>query len=314
MSRRRAYTIVTATIVAAALVWGMLGNVLVASGQEEPIVIARAHAGEHAPTFTEPIFILALGGDARSGNPERQRFDSIHIIAIDPETMRGSIVGIPRDTYVSGRKLTEHGYFSGVAGMVDVVEELSRCTFDYSMATAFEGFGGNGWNSRKDDNNERGGLINDLGGVTMNVPGGLSDVNALGRIDPIPAGKQTLNGAQALAWSRSRYDRPRGDFDRSLAQGTLLLALMQEMQRDYKEDPGTALRNIAAVRRYVRLDIPVPEALRLGLFALRMKPKKVRNIVVDGFATTEGGASVVRLTQKGLNQLADVCSDGVIGG
>ncbi len=314
MNARKGLLSMATVAVAAALAWTSLGTFDSASGQEEPILIDRAHAGAHRPSFEDPIFLLVLGGDARSGNPERTRMDSIHIVSIVPGRNRASIVGIPRDSYVQSsqgygmRKITDLGFLEGVDGFVRTVENLSGCTFDYTMLTSFDGFRGP---VRVEDGRRQKqgpGLIDDIGGVTVKVPFPLPNPAPV----PLEAGTYRMNGNQAMSFVRNRTDRSRGDFDRSLAQGTFMKAVLAEMRKDFAEDPGTTLRNIAAIRRHVRLNIPVGEAYRLGLMGLEIRPKRVKNIVLDGAIGSAGGASIVRITDRGRAQLVDVCADGLL--
>ena len=322
MTARRGIATLLALTLATGGLWTALGTFDAAMGQDAPIVIERAHDGMHAPDFSEPIFVLALGSDARDGLPDRTRYDSIHIVALDPASKRGTIVGIPRDSYVQSagsagqRKITDLGFLEDLDTFVRTVENLSGCSFDYRMVTAFDGFAGPFWRSSNPARNRKGGVINEIGGVTVKIPsGGLTDRDALHNLDPIKPGKQVLNGPQALAWSRSRKQvniRPRGDFSRSEAQGALMKSVLAEMIRDYKQTPGTALRNIAAVKRHVKANIPTLEMLRLGLWGLQFKPKRITNMVVDGTTDTANGASIVRITARGRAQLTDVCADGLL--
>lgn len=321
--KRKLSLMIPGLLVSSALVWTAVGTIAPASGQTPSGFLARAHKGERAPSFTEPIFMLLMGGDSRRGNPSQQRVDSLHIVALvpadpaDPTSKpRASIVGIPRDSYVEipGRgknKINAASYFGGPNLMRDTVEGISGCDFDYTMLTAFDGFRGKVRKVNGEFRKLATGLIDDFGGVDFTVPaGGLVDKSAHA---DMRAGKQHFYGSDALAWSRARKARPRGDFDRSLAQGTLMTAVLAEARKDYADNPGTALRNLAVLRKHVKLDIPLGEALKLGLFSMKIAPSRVRNIVVDGFATTEDGSSIVKITQTGLNQLQDVCFDGVLG-
>lgn len=323
MRSRRNLLLFPVTGLIAATLWTTMGSFSSAAGQEDdqPIVLERSSSAALRPSFDEPVFILVLGGDARTGNPQQVRTDSVQIVGINPAERKASIVGLPRDSLVRipGRgmdKLAHAQYFAGSDGAVQTVEDLSGCRFDYRMLTSFQGFAGVGYRGGRG----QGGIINDLGGVTMDIPSpGLTDPAALGRnLDPIPAGQQRLDGPQALAWSRSRKDanlRPRGDFDRSLAHGTLMAAVLAEMRRDFQRNPGTAFRNIAAARRSIRMNIGVTEALQLGLMALQIQPEDVTVIVADGSIGSHPTAgSIVNITQRGRTQLADVCTDAILDG
>lgn len=300
MNPRRKLMLLPALAAASALMWTSLGAISVAKGQERAVIIARAHSGALAPSATKTIFLLALGGDARKGNPTRTRMDAIQIVALDPVAKRASIVGIPRDSWVQapGRgfgKITGVGT-GGPELMVRTVENLSGCKFDYYTLTSFENF-------RL--------LVDQFGGIGFTVKERIYEKGG-SNIDLHP-GRQTLNGTQALAWARNRHNRPRGDFDRSFAQGELMVAALEEARADYAKDPGTSLRNLGILRRNLTLNIPLDEALRLGLIALKIKPADVTNIVLDGASATENGASIVRISSTGMNQLRDICSDGLLG-
>jgi hypothetical protein len=54
------------------------------------------------------VFILVAGSDARPREEMlRARADSIHLLAVDPATGRGTVLGLPRDSWV---EIPEHGY------------------------------------------------------------------------------------------------------------------------------------------------------------------------------------------------------------
>src|SRR2546425_10466461 len=65
--------------------------------------IHSLHGASFVPALQgkRPLFILALGSDARPGESiAKQRSDSIHIIGIDPAHDRATILGFPRDSWV----------------------------------------------------------------------------------------------------------------------------------------------------------------------------------------------------------------------
>lgn len=307
MSARRFAMLLGALTALTAVAWGSLG--LTVQAQEAPAKIERAHDADFGPSFEDPIFLLLLGGDARgtrgseyggNANPTNVRMDAIQILAIDPATRRASVVGIPRDSYVDvpgrGRtKINAAGFFGGPDLMVRTVEDLSGCRFDYYLLTSFQGF-------RR--------IIDDLGGISFDVPSRLNDRFA--DID-VRAGAQRFDGATALGWARSRKTRPRGDFDRSKAQSDIMVAALTEARAKAEKDVTIPLRSLATLRRNLKLNIPTDEAFRLGLLALRIEPGDVTNIVVDGAVDTAGGASIVRITDQGRNQLVDICDDGQLG-
>lgn len=290
--------------VATALAWSSLGTFSTGVGaQEQPIEIRRAHEGSYHPDPAKPVFLLALGSDARIGNPDAGRFDAIHIVAIDPVTKRATIVGIPRDAWVQipGRG-SDKINAAGIGGpdlMLRTVEQLSGCRFDYYLFSAFEGF------MR---------LVDEFGGLPVDVPVRVRDRQA-NQLDLQP-GPQVLTGRQALGYARSRKGSaaftPRGDFDRSVHQGDLMIAALAKARAELEGDPGLVLKYLAIMLRHVKTNLPLAESLRLGMLAVRVSPAGVANFVIDGANDVAGQASIVRITPKGLNQLADVCADGLL--
>ena len=298
MSSRRKLLLFPIAGVIGALLWATLGSFATASGQTNN-VIDRAHAGEAAPNYTQPIFILMLGGDARSGNPTSARTDSIHIVAIVPATLHASILGIPRDSYVNipghgQNKINAAEFFGGPQLTIQTVEQLTGCHFSYYTLTSFQGF-------RQ--------VVNDFGGVSLKItentaPDHFSHYNFRQGVT------YHMDGNQALAFSRDRHTRPRGDFDRSLAQGKLIVAALAQQQANSSKDPGTLLRAMGAMYKNIRVNIPVTEAIKLGLFVLRIKPQNVTNEVMQGGLGSAGGASIVTVGAPARAQFVDICSDG----
>jgi len=286
-----------------ALLWATFGSFQSASGQTQSTVIARAHTGEFAPSFTRPIFILMLGGDERAGNAPNARTDSIHIVAIVPSTMQASILGIPRDSYVNipghgQNKINAASFFGGPQLTIQTVEQLTTCHFDYYTMTSFQGFRN---------------IVDDFGGITLKVTEN-TEPDHFSKYDFKQGVTYHMNGADALAFARDRHTRPRGDFDRSLAQGKLITAALAQQQANSRKDPGTLLRAMGAMYRNLRLNIPMTEALKLGLFVLKIKPANVTNEVMTGGIGTAGGASIVTVPPAARNQFVDICSDGQLGG
>ena len=286
--------------IVAALIWTTVGTFEAASGQEQKTVIARAHKAEHSPNYTQPIFILMLGGDAREGNPLDVRTDSIHIVAIDPVSHKASILGIPRDTYITipghgNAKINEAEHDGGPELAVQTVEDLTKCHFSYYTLTSFRNF-------------EK--IVDDFGGIDFTSPESLHEP-CCSHADFNQGQAYHLDGEKALSYARNRHNRQAGDFDRSLAQGRLIVAALAQQRKNSANSPGTFLRALGAMYRNLRLNIPITEAVKLGLTALKIKPQNVTNEVMNGGTKTISGAgSIVTISAEGRNQFVDICSDG----
>jgi LCP family protein required for cell wall assembly len=292
--------------VTALAVWvagAALGTASAPSAQALPLfAIGNAHPAEAFPVITgkKPIFILALGSDARPGQPiERERSDSIHIIGLNPAKRSASILGFPRDSYID---IPGHGKSKINAAMtqggpplaVKTVEALTGVHIDFYVLTSFGGLTS---------------MIDAVGGVTVNVPYDMNDGFSGAHFK---AGPTHMNGKQALAFSRDRHSLPRGDIDRSLNQGRLFLGALSEFRRDFEQDPGIMLTWIGAGMRNVKTDLPLERVLQLGFTASKVPAVRVRNCVVPATGGTVGDQSVVFIGSGAQSLYSDIKKDGVL--
>lgn len=243
-----------------------------------PMTVGRVHES-FQPTKGK-VFILVIGSDARSGNPERSRADAIHIVGINPEKMRGGILNFPRDSWVNvpgygSSKINEALYKGGPELLARTLENLAGIRIDYWVLTAFEGFEG---------------LVKDIGSVEMTIPQPVVDKGSGANLK---AGKQSLTRWEALAFVRSRYAFSGGDVARTTNQGDFLLALLRKLRGQVDRNPAKLLDWIAATRRNTKLDVPAGEQFRLGVLASQLNAKDIGNVTVPVQIGAVGAASVV---------------------
>jgi len=316
MSPRRKLVVFPALGLAAAMVWTVAGGMTVASGKDKPISIHRAHEGSYRHPYGKPIFILAMGSDSgspkygRGGHVTSGRPDSLHIIAINPVLKKATLVGIPRDSYVNlacgGKdKINAAIQAGGIKCIVDTVEALSghRITFDYYLIGGFQYL----------EN-----MVNDIGGVPVDVEPGAKQFNATrvlqdhnSRANGIRTGRHTLNGHDALAYSRDRHDYLPGDLARTIHQGQVIVGGLTKARALVATDPGKTLLFLRSIFRNVTTDIPLGESLRLGLLALQIQPGNVTNTLLNGHPDRVGTASVVLLDNP-LPLLTNVADDAIV--
>ena len=165
---------------------------------------------------TTPSYILALGSDAREGE-EFSRTDTMMLIRVDFWASRISLLSIPRDTLVSiegygDQKINAAYAFGGPGGAARAVADLTGVKPNHVAVVHFD---------------ELKGLVDFLGGVTVNVPTDIFDPDYTGLA--LDAGMQTLDGETALALARTRYGFELGDFQRQENQRALLTAIMDRM-------------------------------------------------------------------------------------
>lgn len=160
----------------------------------------------------DPFSVLLLGVDQRAG--DRGRSDTIIVMTVNPKEESIEMVSIPRDTRteIVGRGTEDkinHAYaFGGVEMSMNTVENFLDIPIDYFVQVNMEGF--------KE-------IVDAVGGVTVN-----NDLKFSYDGHTFPEGKITLNGEEALAFSRMRKGDSRGDFGRQIRQRQIIEAVIKE--------------------------------------------------------------------------------------
>ena len=275
MIRRAA--LLTAFLVAVSVTVSVLpGSNAGLAGQ---LLVGRVHA-----TFQPndgKIFVLVLGNDARSGNPDQSRSDAIHLVGINTDKMRAGILNFPRDSWVDipghgTSKINEALYDGGPELAAQTIESITHIHIDYWVMTGFEGFVG---------------MIHKLGPVTVDVPMDLYDPSGSGA--NLKAGKQPLHALSALSFVRDRHDFPHGDIDRTTNQGTFLIDMLAKLQAQVGKNPAALFKWMSVARQYTRFSVSADEMFRLGVLASQLDPKRIGNVTVPVTLGSAGAASVV---------------------
>jgi LCP family protein required for cell wall assembly len=299
---------VIVAVFAALSVWvtgSALGTTPAPHAQAVPqFAMGVAHPAEAFPVLSgkKPIFILALGSDARPGQPiDHERSDSIHIVGLNPAKKQASILGFPRDSWVDipghgSEKITSAMSSGGPQLTIQTVENLTGIHIDFYVLTSFPGLKS---------------MIDSIGGVTVNVVQPMHDHFSGSDFDP---GEIHMTGAQALSFARDRHSFSRGDLDRSENQGRLFLATLEEFRKDFQKDPGVMLTYIGAGLRNVKTDIPLDEVVKLGFTASKVPAENVENCVVPASGGTVGDQSVVFIQSGAKALYTDMKQDGVLSG
>lgn len=160
----------------------------------------------------EPISILLMGVDERSN--DQGRSDTMIMITLNPSDESMYMFNLPRDTRteIIGRGTIEkmnHAYaYGGVEMTMDTVENFLDVPIDYYFKVNMEAF--------KD-------VVSALGGVTVDNP---LSFNYDGY--SFPKGELELNAQEALAFSRMRYEDPKGDLGRNDRQREVIKAIINE--------------------------------------------------------------------------------------
>lgn len=163
--------------------------------------------------------IALFGVDSPEG--ENGRSDSIMILTIDGKNNQLKLSSIMRDSYVNikghGEDKITHAYAFGGP-------ELAVSTLNENFDLNIENFITADFTSLPK-------VINEIGGINLNITEG--DLKYIGSL-VTKTGKQTLNGEQALAYSRIRYDG--GDQMRTQRHRDIIEAIFNKV----KEIPVTS--------------------------------------------------------------------------
>jgi LCP family protein required for cell wall assembly len=243
------------------------------------------------PFGTDRLNVLLLGGDAGPGR-RGLRTDTMIVASIDPITGDAALFGMPRNygnptltdgtavpvsqlghVYDWGRKNPDRfpGVDTGAEAARDAVQTLSGLKIDHYLLVDLTGFAE---------------VVDAFGGVEIEVSktvdGPLYDVETGGyEMVQIPPGRQHLDGAHALAYSRARYGS--SDYARMGRQRCLLTAMAT--QSDLFTLFSRLDRILEAVSTNLTTDLPiemVPELIRL---IPRVSNADIRHI---GFDATWG--------------------------
>jgi LCP family protein required for cell wall assembly len=166
----------------------------------------------------KPISILLMGTDTGAlGRDYKGRTDSMMVITLNPKNQKTTVTSIPRDTAVnipgyksvSPAKINAAYSYGQTKTAINTVQKLLNVPIDFYA------------------------LIN-MGGMEKVI-------NKVGGVDVTPTlsftyegysfkkGEKThMNGKKALAYSRMRYDDPKGDYGRQTRQREVLTSLVHK--------------------------------------------------------------------------------------
>jgi polyisoprenyl-teichoic acid--peptidoglycan teichoic acid transferase len=239
--------------------------------------VRSAQAVDHPSTV---VWVLCLGSDARPGQSlVGERADAIQLVGLNLKTGAGTMIGIPRDSYVEipghGRdKINSSMTYGGPQLMADSVGRLVGVRPDYVFTTGFLGFRA---------------MVRAIDGVTVDSKFAFSDPV---RPQGYTVGRNRLNPFQALIFGRVRHPLPRGDFDRSGNQQELLRSILRKV-RAHRSTPGYLERGVLAAVKNMNTDLRPAELFRLAQAVIGIRPGALRGCVVSGPTGYAGAASVV---------------------
>lgn len=249
------------------------------------VASAPEPAGE--PQAAGRINVLVVGTDEEIDRVGRT--DTIMLVSFDPRTGDAGVLSIPRDTRVEvpGRGFQRINVAYAVGGpelLRRTVEQLLGVPVHYYVALNFTSF-------------ER--FIDALGGIEVDIPRPMKyDDYAQGLHIDLPAGRQVLNGRQALHYVRYRdalgdvsaVDPARGVYDGRVRRQLEFAELVARKVFSVSTLPRLP-QLVQELFGMVRTDISLDRALALLVSARNFDVSRLQTAVLPGTAGTVNGAS-----------------------
>lgn len=193
--------------------------------------------------------ILLAGVDGNNLD-KGNRSDSMMVLTIDEKNNDIRITSLARDTYVQipgyGEEKLTHAYaYGGPALLLQTIDKNFGLKIDKYAAVSFSSF-------------EK--IIDALGGVEIDVLP--KEVSYIQGVDS--SGKQTLNGAEALAYSRIRYA------DDAYHRDNRQRTVMQAAYNKLASNPGDLMEIGNTILGYTKTNMPPMEIFKLANKVIKM--------------------------------------------
>ncbi len=160
----------------------------------------------------DPFSILLLGVDERKNDVGRS--DTMIVMTVNPNKQSINMLSLPRDTRtdIVGHGTVDkmnHAYaYGGIPMTIKTVEGFLDIPIDYYVKMNMEGFQE---------------IVDAVGGVTVE-----NDMDLAYKGYSFPKGTITLDGEEALIYTRIRKEDPRGDFGRQMRQRQVIQAILNK--------------------------------------------------------------------------------------
>ncbi|ADH60635.1 cell envelope-related transcriptional attenuator [Thermoanaerobacter mathranii subsp. mathranii str. A3] len=267
---RKVLKVISAILLLSLLSAGVGGYIFLKSlNPSDSFLMQRNSENTNSETI-QKINILVLGVDETSPT-DPKRSDTMILLSYNPKTNKAYILSIPRDTMI---KLDKYGTqkinaaypIGGPQLAMDTVSQLIGEPVDYYVKIGYEGFKQ---------------LVDDLGGVEMNVPVDMNYDDYAGNLHiHLKKGVQLLDGEKALQLVRFRHGYAEQDLERVKVQREFLLAMFEKAK-----NPNTLLkihRILKTINQYVETNIPPVTMLKYADYILKLDKENIKTATLPG--------------------------------
>ncbi|CAG4699260.1 cell envelope-related function transcriptional attenuator common domain [Enterococcus faecalis] len=235
----------------------------------------------------EPFSVLLLGIDTGDdGRVEQGRSDTTIVATVNPRDKQTTLVSLARDTYVDipgqGKQdKLNHAYaFGGASLAMDTVENYLNILINHYVSINMAGL--------KE-------LVNAVGGIEVNNNLTFSQDGY-----DFTIGKISLDGEQALSYSRMRYEDPNGDYGRQERQRKVIEGIVQKVLSlnsvsNYQEI-------LTAVSDNMKTDLSFDDMKKIAL-DYRSAFGKVKQDQLQGTGFMQDGVSYQRVDEQELTRV-----------
>ncbi|MDK8221608.1 LCP family protein [Enterococcus faecalis] len=235
----------------------------------------------------EPFSVLLLGIDTGDdGRVEQGRSDTTIVATVNPRDKQTTLVSLARDTYVDipgqGKQdKLNHAYaFGGASLAMDTVENYLNIPINHYVSINMAGL--------KE-------LVNAVGGIEVN-----NNLTFSQNGYDFTIGKISLDGEQALSYSRMRYEDPNGDYGRQERQRKVIEGIVQKVLSlnsvsNYQEI-------LTAVSDNMKPDLSFDDMKKIAL-DYRSAFGKVKQDQLQGTGFMQDGVSYQRVDEQELNRV-----------
>ena len=235
----------------------------------------------------EPFSVLLLGIDTGDdGRVEQGRSDTTIVATVNPRDKQTTLVSLARDTYVDipgqGKqdKLNHASAFGGASLAMDTVENYLNIPINHYVSINMAGL--------KE-------LVNAVGGIEVNNNLTFSQDGY-----DFTIGKISLDGEQALSYSRMRYEDPNGDYGRQERQRKVIEGIVQKVLSlnsvsNYQEI-------LTAVSDNMKTDLSFDDMKKIAL-DYRSAFGKVKQDQLQGTGFMQDGVSYQRVDEQELTRV-----------
>ena len=245
----------------------------------------------------DAVNIVVMGSDSRG--TDRGRSDTLIVMHINADRQKVYLISFPRDMWVpipgyGDAKINAAYSWGGPVLTIRTLQELTNVQMDHAVVTDFTGFTA---------------LVDDIGGITVynNQASASSGVT-------FPKGTITLNGKDALIYTRERYDLKNGDLDRAARQRDVITAIFNKvLTPEILANPAKFKRVAQKIAPNVTVDSGFTNAT-IEKLALSMRVTSIADVrslqaPISGFGRSSDGQDYDVVNTKQMAELSSAIAN-----